>query len=297
MAEARAHKAELVAALGNRRVRADTGLAPLLERLRSGQAWLTANLDRHMATEPCGDPVFVRSLVEWAALERLLRSVVTLADFAHKLPSWLLVWHRGRCFQPLYFGPSETSAYRVSSGLSDRGEIVCHDDAGELFRTRVNRDLAALEETARLAPGDSTLGEGRTLLEARRNRASQRGKSGQDGVILHYIAQAEADARLDVAAHLLYLHLRQLPAASDTGQPGNAPAGQALIDRLFSQPEELAGLASAFSDRLAMQDDTLLMIEIRKANPGAFALAEASVGDQGQPTLETQRAAGHCSGK
>ncbi|NQU96599.1 MAG: hypothetical protein HQ548_03000 [Chloroflexi bacterium] len=73
MDEARAHKAALVTALSNRRVPPETGLAALLERLRDGQAWLTANLDRHMATEPCGDPVFVSSLVAWDCVERLLR--------------------------------------------------------------------------------------------------------------------------------------------------------------------------------------------------------------------------------
>ena len=37
MDEARAHKAELVAALSNRRVPAETGLQTLLERLRTGR--------------------------------------------------------------------------------------------------------------------------------------------------------------------------------------------------------------------------------------------------------------------
>ena len=92
---------------------------------------------------------------------RAIRTVTTLSDFAKRFPAWPYCWFRGRLFSSLYFGPSETPSYRVSRSLADRGEIACRDAAGELFRTGVARDLAALTEAARLAPGDSTLAEGR----------------------------------------------------------------------------------------------------------------------------------------
>lgn len=110
IAAVREHKPAIIAALSNRRVPADTGLAPLLERLRSGQAWLTANLDRHMATEPVGDPVFVRSLVEWAALERLLRQL-------YGYPG--CVAEEGHC-------PSDSPVWCSVCGSRDREEQ--HDD-------------------------------------------------------------------------------------------------------------------------------------------------------------------------
>ena len=70
--ELRACKGEIVAALSHRRVPRDTGLAPLLARLRKGQAWLTEHFDGYMdGQEPEG--VYVRSLVQWDVLERLLR--------------------------------------------------------------------------------------------------------------------------------------------------------------------------------------------------------------------------------
>lgn len=54
------------------RVPTDTGLVPLLQRLRRGQAWLVEYYDAYMAqTEPEG--VYVASLVAWDTLERLLR--------------------------------------------------------------------------------------------------------------------------------------------------------------------------------------------------------------------------------
>ena len=113
---------------------------------------------------------------------RQLRTVRTLADFARRFPAWPYVWFRGLLFSTVYFGPAETPSYRVSESLSDRGLIVCRDAAGALFRTRVDRDLAALAEAARTAPDDSTLAAGRAFLESRRNRASQSGKNGRDGV-------------------------------------------------------------------------------------------------------------------
>ena len=72
MDEARAHKGELVAALSNRRVPPETGLAPLLERLRDGQAWLVAGYDDYMDGTG-SEPQYVSGLVQWDVLERLLR--------------------------------------------------------------------------------------------------------------------------------------------------------------------------------------------------------------------------------
>ena len=106
MAEARAHKAELVGALSHRRVPPDTGLQPLLARLRSGQAWLAANLDRHMATEPVGDPVFVASLEAWVALEALLRRLYGFDKCIHT---------DGQC-------PDDAPAWCSACGARDRQE-------------------------------------------------------------------------------------------------------------------------------------------------------------------------------
>ena len=70
--EVRAHKAQIVAALSYRRVPRDTGLAPLLARLRRGQEWLTEHYDAYMDDlEPEGP--YVASLEAWDTLERLLR--------------------------------------------------------------------------------------------------------------------------------------------------------------------------------------------------------------------------------
>ena len=70
----REHKPAIVTALRNRRVPAETGLAPLLERLRSGQAWLTERYDAYMdQLEPEGP--YVASLVAWDTLEMLLRRI------------------------------------------------------------------------------------------------------------------------------------------------------------------------------------------------------------------------------
>ena len=113
---------------------------------------------------------------------RQIRTVATLRQFAEKFPSWPLTWFRDWLFGPMFLGAAERPVFRVSRSLSDRGEIVCRDAAGELFRTCVARDLAALEEAARLAPDDATLAEGIAFLEARRTRASQSGKNGRGGV-------------------------------------------------------------------------------------------------------------------
>ena len=72
MSEARARKAEIVAALRSRQMPADTGLQPLLERLRAGQAWLTDHFDTYTAGLEVEGP-YVASLTAWDVLERLLR--------------------------------------------------------------------------------------------------------------------------------------------------------------------------------------------------------------------------------
>ena len=70
----RAGKAQIVAALSRRRVPPDTGLAPLLARLRAGQAWLVAHYDAYMdGLEPEGP--YVASLIAWDTLEKLLRTL------------------------------------------------------------------------------------------------------------------------------------------------------------------------------------------------------------------------------
>ena len=67
LAAVRECKPQIIKALSDR-MPPQTGLAPLLKRLRPGQAWLTANLDHHMATESVGDPVFLASLEAWVVL-------------------------------------------------------------------------------------------------------------------------------------------------------------------------------------------------------------------------------------
>lgn len=47
-----------------------------VERLRNGQRWLTANLERHMSAGPGGDPAWNRSLTVWDSGERLLRNLL-----------------------------------------------------------------------------------------------------------------------------------------------------------------------------------------------------------------------------
>jgi len=121
---------------------------------------------------------FSRATVDF----RAIRTVATLRQFAEKFPAWPLTWFRDRLFEPEFHGAAEPPVFRVSRSLSDRGEIVCRDAAGEVFRTCVARDLAALEEAARLAPGDLTVREGRAFLESRRNRASHSGRNGNGGV-------------------------------------------------------------------------------------------------------------------
>ena len=65
-------KPQIIAALGRRRVPPDTGLAPLLARLRAGQVWLVAHYDAYMdGLEPEGP--YVASLVAWDTLEKMLR--------------------------------------------------------------------------------------------------------------------------------------------------------------------------------------------------------------------------------
>ena len=57
-----------------KRVPPDTGLAPLLKRLRAGQAWLVAHYDAYMdGLEPEGP--YVASLIAWDTLEKLLRTL------------------------------------------------------------------------------------------------------------------------------------------------------------------------------------------------------------------------------
>ena len=73
--EVKAHRNEIVGALRSRQVPADTGLRPLLERLKRDQMWLTLNFHRHMTTEPVGDPEFVSCRMAWVVLERLLRQL------------------------------------------------------------------------------------------------------------------------------------------------------------------------------------------------------------------------------
>jgi len=72
IAAVRENKPAIVAALSNRRVPASTGLAALLERLRSGQAWLVEHYDAYMDGE-YPETTFVSGLVLWPSLEKLLR--------------------------------------------------------------------------------------------------------------------------------------------------------------------------------------------------------------------------------
>ena len=72
VAAVRECKPAIVAALSRRRVPRDTGLAPLLQRLRRGQQWLSQRYDAYMDGAECEGP-FVASMVAWDTLERLLR--------------------------------------------------------------------------------------------------------------------------------------------------------------------------------------------------------------------------------
>jgi len=72
VSEVRAHKPEIIAALRTRTVPADTGLRPLLERLRRGAAWLRDHYTTYLTgLEPEGP--YVASLVAWDTLEKLFR--------------------------------------------------------------------------------------------------------------------------------------------------------------------------------------------------------------------------------
>ena len=72
VAAVRECKPAIVAALSRRRVPRDTGLQPLLARLRDGQRWLTANYDAYMAGTG-NEPQYVSGLVQWDTLEKMLR--------------------------------------------------------------------------------------------------------------------------------------------------------------------------------------------------------------------------------
>ena len=72
MAEAHAHRMEIIGALRHRQMPADTGLRPLLERLRADQAWLTDHFGTYAAGLEAEGP-YVASLTAWDVLERLLR--------------------------------------------------------------------------------------------------------------------------------------------------------------------------------------------------------------------------------
>ena len=72
----------------------------------------------------------------------------TLAEFARAFKRQPYAIYRGVCYEPLFWGPSETPAYRRSAGMSDPGEIVTTWPDGRVFESQVERDGACVADAA-----------------------------------------------------------------------------------------------------------------------------------------------------
>lgn len=77
-----------------------------------------------------------------------------LLDMARRFKREPYVIYRGTIYEPLVLGPAETPAYRRSTDLANRGEIVTAWPDGKAFDSQVERDEACLEDASTLAPDD-----------------------------------------------------------------------------------------------------------------------------------------------
>lgn len=84
-----------------------------------------------------------------------IHTVRTLVQFAERFSGHPYLIHRGRFYTP-FFTAGERPAYRISTGLSDKGRIVAAGDDGQPFASQRERDWHATQTARESAPRDRT---------------------------------------------------------------------------------------------------------------------------------------------